>query len=97
MVLPGADGVRLAASPNPFTPQTAISFRLTETRHVRLAVYDLRGRLVRRLVDETRSAGDHEVRRDGRDEEGRAVAAGVYPVRLQAGEVRSAAKLLVVR
>jgi len=63
--------------PNPFNPSTTFSFSLPEPTHVDLAVYDLEGQLVARLVDETRQPGVHEVRWDARG-----LASGTYLVRL---------------
>lgn len=47
-----------------------------------MQVYDLRGRLVRTLVDETRSAGEHSVTWNGTDGADRSVASGSYVVRM---------------
>lgn len=59
--------------PNPFNPQTAIGFFISQQADVTLRVYDIRGRLVDTLVNEKRSAGSHEVvwEADG-------IASGVY-------------------
>jgi lysyl endopeptidase len=72
--------------PNPSQTAVTISYRLREEGHVRLAVYDLRGRLVRVLVDDVRAAGDHlEEWVDPR------IGSGVYVCRLRAlGTVRTA-------
>lgn len=76
--------------PNPFDQVTHMSFGLPAPLPVRLVVYDVLGREVRTLVDEPLPAGWHRASWDGRDEAGRAVAAGLYVVRLHAGDhVRS--------
>lgn len=69
-------------TPNPFNPRTTIHYALPERSPVRLAVYDLRGRHVRTLVDEEIDGGEHSVEWDGRDRGGRSVASGVYFYRL---------------
>ncbi|HYE96737.1 MAG TPA: T9SS type A sorting domain-containing protein [Rubricoccaceae bacterium] len=72
------DGFRLEAPrPNPSAGQTTLTFVLPEAAHVRLSVYDVRGREVAVLVDGLRSAGTHHVVWDPRR-----VPAGVYAVRL---------------
>ncbi len=82
--------------PNPFNPATVISFDLGAAGQVTLAIYDAAGRHVRTLMQETRSAGRHEVRWDGTDAVGRRVASGTYVYRLQAGgEERSRTMTLV--
>lgn len=77
--------------PNPFNPQTTIRFSLPETSAVRLAIYDVRGRQVEVLIDESLSAGDHEVTFEARD-----LPSGVYFSRLEAaGQVFSNRMVLV--
>ena len=69
----------LGARPNPFNPQTTVAFELARAGRARLGLFDLRGRLVRELVNGDLPAGPHEVRWDGRDEAGReAACSGVY-------------------
>ena len=72
------------AAPNPSGGSTTLSFSLSVSSEVRLAVYDLRGRLVRELLDEVRGTGFHSVAWDGRDHDGLAVSAGIYFGRLVA-------------
>jgi endonuclease I len=72
--------------PNPFNPSTVIRYELTAPVPVELHVYDLAGRLVDVLRSGAESAGAHEVTWQGRDDDGRAVAAGVYVYRLRAGD-----------
>jgi hypothetical protein len=82
--------------PNPFNPATTLRFSLPRGGHVRLAVFDGAGRLVRELVGEHRETGDHEVRWDGRDLKGREVSSGVYYSRLEfAGEVTTGTLTLI--
>ncbi|MEW6752975.1 MAG: FlgD immunoglobulin-like domain containing protein [Candidatus Latescibacterota bacterium] len=81
---PAATGLE-AAYPNPFNSATVLRFSLAEAGGVRLTVYDALGQRVRLLVDEPRAAGAHRVTWDGRDQQGRAVASGVYVARMLAG------------
>ncbi len=58
----GYDGYRLLANyPNPFNPSTIIPYRLKERGHVRLSIYDLKGELVRILVNEWQERGYYEI------------------------------------
>jgi hypothetical protein len=66
--------------PNPFNPQTQIAFDLPSAGRAEIRIYDVRGRLVRTLVDKKRPAGHQIFRWDGRDDDGRAVASGTYCV-----------------
>jgi len=74
---------RLAgARPSPFVGQTTLSFELAREDDVALEVYDLRGARVRTLARGAYPAGRHAVAWDGRDDNGRRTAAGVYLVRM---------------
>ena len=68
----------LSNYPNPFNSSTTISFTLPEAGDVRLAVYDIRGRLVNRLIDENMDVGTHTVNWDGTDSDGESISSGVY-------------------
>jgi hypothetical protein len=78
--------------PNPFNPTTVINFSLPLNADVRLTVYDLLGRQVAVLVDETRSAGVHSITVDGSR-----FASGVYMYRLQAGDYVSTRKMTLIK
>lgn len=86
-----ASGLQLAApAPNPANPATAIAYTTAEAGRVIVAIYDLRGRRLRVIVDDVMAGGPHETVWDGRDAAGRAMPSGTYCVRLSAGgEVRS--------
>ncbi len=97
--VPGAGVVAFGLdqnSPNPFNPQTTIRFSLPEGGRTRLAVFDIRGRLVTKLVDGDLPAGAHAVVWDGRDGRGAPMGSGVYLYRLEArGQVTSRRMTLV--
>lgn len=65
-------------TPNPLNPSATIHYSLATSAHVRLAVYDASGRLVRTLADESAEAGRHAVLWDGRDNSGEHLASGTY-------------------
>jgi hypothetical protein len=65
--------------PNPFNPSTAISFQLSAVSAVSLKVFDLLGREVAVLVDETRQPGSYSVQWNAL-----AMPSGIYFYRLQA-------------
>jgi flagellar hook assembly protein FlgD len=82
--------------PNPSNPQTTIEFALAEAGVVELAVFDLRGRLIRELDNEYRSAGRYKVTWSGKDLAGNSVPAGTYFFRMiAAGESQTARVTLV--
>jgi hypothetical protein len=76
-VIPKVTALR-SVYPNPFNPTVTVEFDLDRRRNVQMAIYDVGGRLVRRLLNEDRSPGTHRVRWNGRDDAGSSVATGVY-------------------
>ena len=87
----------LEAAPNPFGEATAVRWLLARGARIRADVYDVRGRRVASLLDGVRPAGPGEVRWSGRDGNGRAVAAGVYFVRVTAAGETHARRVVLVR
>ncbi len=86
------------AAPNPFNPRTVISFRLTEPGRVTLRIHDLSGRLVRVLVDRQElAAGLHHAVWNGRGNEDRETASGVYFCRLLVGNQVRTSRLTLVK
>jgi dienelactone hydrolase len=88
---------RLSAYPNPLRVRTHIVFRLSTEANATLEIFDVKGRLVRTLVDRLLPAGEHEVGWDGTSMSGRPVAAGVYLYRLCSGGLETTRRLLVLR
>ncbi|RLC49856.1 MAG: hypothetical protein DRH79_08465 [Candidatus Cloacimonadota bacterium] len=64
--------------PNPFNPVTTIGYSIKETGNVTLEVYNLRGQLVKRLVNEVKQTGDYTVNWNGTDNSNKSVSSGVY-------------------
>jgi len=93
-----AEAGLLAAWPNPFRSSTTLRLSLESRREVELGVYDVTGRLVRRLDGGLLEAGERELIWDGRDDGGRELPAGVYFAGLKrGGEIEGRAKLLLVK
>ncbi len=89
--LVGADGFAFRNSgPNPANPQAKLLYVLPQSGGVnygvKLRIYDVNGRLVRKLVDGNQTAGPHVAVWNGTDDAGRGVASGHYYARLDAGE-----------
>ena len=81
--------------PNPFNPETYISYQLAEPSEITLTIYALNGQVVRRLVQAHQAAGAHEAYWDGRSAFGQPVASGVYFYRLTAGDFTATRKMLI--
>jgi hypothetical protein len=83
--------------PNPFNPETQIRFELAATQDVKLAIYDILGRRVRFLTNQSFGPGFHVVNWDGMNDMGERVASGVYVYRIKAGNFISHRKMLMVQ
>ena len=83
--------------PNPFNPMTTIQYSLPRAGRVRLSVYDVRGRLVKTLVNGVVIAGRHEEVWQADDDSGRPVASGIYLYRLQTSYESRTMKMAVIR
>lgn len=86
-----------ANTPNPFNPSTTIKFSLAEPGDVSLRVYDVRGQLVRTLLAEHRASGEHALSWDGRNDQNREVASGVYYYKLLARGFEDTRKMLLMK
>jgi hypothetical protein len=84
-------------SPNPFNPSTTIRFDLPSAGPVRLAIYDVGGRLVRHLAQGQLPAGTHTVVWDGRDSAGRGVSSGAYFARVEASGKVATVRMGLIR
>ncbi|MCB0284654.1 MAG: multicopper oxidase domain-containing protein [Calditrichaeota bacterium] len=84
--------------PNPFNPSTNIVFQLPQESKVKLTVYDIRGREVRTLINNSSySAGRHSVVWDAKNKFGRSVSSGTYIYRIKAGSFTKSLKMNLVR
>jgi len=83
--------------PNPFNPATTIQFQLASQGHVRLAIYDMAGRLRGTLINAMLPAGPHEVRWLGQDVLGLPVPSGVYWYRLESDGLSRARRMVLLR
>lgn len=95
--LPSPAQPRLTARPNPFNPRTEVRFHLPQDAFATLAVHDMSGRRVAVLHSGPLAAGWHAESWDGRDAAGRALAAGTYVARLDAGGARAVRRLTLVK
>jgi hypothetical protein len=91
-----ADEITISSSPNPFSSVTDIHFSLPVAVRVSLDIYDVRGQMVRTLVDRVVPAGRHSVSWDGRTDGKRRLAPGTYMSVLTAGDTRVVTKLTLL-
>ena len=92
----------LANYPNPFNPETWIPYQLAESAEVTLTIYDINGRLVRRLAVGHQAAGMYRSRSraiywDGRNWLGEPVASGLYFYTLTADNFTATRRMLILK
>lgn len=83
--------------PNPFNPETEIRFQLPEANHVVVKIFNLMGEEIRTLVEAEYAAGRHQIRWNGKDKNGHAVASGVYLYQLNVGSFSQVKKMTLQR
>ena len=83
--------------PNPFNPITKIRYELPKESDVRLAIFNLRGELIKWIVNNKQQPGYYECQWDGTNNFGQAVSSGIYLYRLQAGDFQQVRKCLIVK
>ena len=84
--------------PNPFNPRTAIPFQLNSSGRISVMIYDVAGRLVRRLIDnQWYPIGEHEIIWDGKSQKGGDAASGIYLYRIQAGDFSQVRRMLLIK
>ncbi len=70
--------------PNPFNLGTRLQYLVPSPSHIRITVFDIRGRALGVLIDEIVAAGDHSMMWDGKDKTGKPAASGIYYYVLEA-------------
>lgn len=83
--------------PNPFNSQTRITYHLPTEGFISLAVHDVLGRSVRTFFEESKQAGEYSVQWNGKDDEDRDVASGVYLCRMESGGHTQTLKMVLMR
>jgi len=83
--------------PNPFNPETTISYEIASDGIVKLDIFNLKGQLVKTLVNENKVSGPHKVVWKGTDKYGRKVASGIYQYRLTTKEGSITRKMVLMK
>jgi hypothetical protein len=90
----------ISAYPNPFNPSTTITFIADSTKHLEIAVYNLKGQKVKQLISKSAgqlSTGEYSVIWNGRTDAGRDVASGVYFIRINSGDFEQTKKAVMIK
>ncbi len=86
-----------AVYPNPFNPNTTVSFDLAVNLKADISVYNVKGQLIKELYKGELTAGNHKVSWNGTDYMGNECASGVYCVRLKAGKHTTMEKIMLLK
>ena len=83
--------------PNPFNPTTEIAYSLKETGKVKIEIYNLKGQLVKTLVNDTMPQGEHRITWNGKDQRGNGVASGIYMYRMETPSYTKTKKMMLMK
>jgi len=83
--------------PNPFNPETTISYDITKKGNVTVDIYNLKGQKVKSLLSEKQEAGMHNVEWYGDNDSGKKVSSGTYLYRVKNGEEEVVKKMLLMK
>lgn len=83
--------------PNPFNPETRISYNLKSAEHVIIDVYNIKGQKVKSLVNELKERGNHTVVWNGRDDSNNSVSSGLYFYKMKSGKYTSTKKMILLK
>jgi hypothetical protein len=83
--------------PNPFNSETSISFEVGEAAHTELKIYDVSGRLVKRLFEGNLLPGSYVYKWNGRDDYEQDVASGMYFLSVTSGTFRQSIRMVLSR
>ena len=83
--------------PNPFNPETTISYTLPAKGQVCLEIYNSKGQLVKSLLNEQQAKGEHSLTWNGKDNVGHSVASGLYLCRITSAGQHESRKMLLLK
>ena len=83
--------------PNPFNPVTTLRYDLPENGHVNITIYDMLGREVKTLINQTQDAGYRSIIWDATNDYGKPVSAGIYLYQIHTGEFVQTKKMVLLK
>lgn len=90
-------GVQHTNHPNPFNPETTITYELDMPGQVTVSVYNTQGQLIRNLSSEYQDVGQYEVQWNGKSQTGETVPSGVYLYKIQVGNETFTGRMLMMK
>lgn len=89
--------IDISIYPNPFNPTTNITYSLPKDGFTKASIYNIRGQLVKTLINEPLNSGNHRISWNGLDNQGIKQASGVYFVRIEHDGKSSVRKMLMLK
>ena len=83
--------------PNPFNPTTQINYEMPEDALVKVVIFDVMGRKVKTLMNESQSSGYHSLLWDATNDMDESISAGMYIYTIQARNYRSSKKMVLLK
>ncbi len=87
----------ISCFPNPFNPATTIRYNLPEDSPVNISIFNVKGQIVRRLVDEHQTAGNRSMEWNGKDDYQKNVSSGVYMIRMRTNGIEKTQKVMLLK
>jgi len=88
---------KLSNYPNPFNPNTTISFSIPQESNVEISIYNIKGQKIKSLINKKYEQGVHKAVWDGKDSSGKEVGTGVYFYKLDSGKSVQTKKMILLR
>ena len=83
--------------PNPFNPETTISYSMREAGDVRINIYNIKGQKVKTLINEYKNIGNHKVVWNGEDESNNRCASGIYLYKMESTNYIKTHKMILIK
>jgi hypothetical protein len=96
-MLPAPDLITYPIYPNPFNPETNISFYLGKQNSVSIDIYNVKGQKVKNMTKATLDKGIHNLKWDGKDDQGTSTGTGIYFCRIKAGHMSRSLKMVLMK
>ena len=83
--------------PNPFNPETNIAYTLAKASKVKLKIFNLKGQLVKTLVNDYQPSGNHKIVWNGKNNQNRAVSSGIYFIKIETDDYQKTQKAILMK
>ncbi len=96
-ITPAVASTKIRNYPNPFNPETNISFTLAKESKVSVDIYNSKGQRIRNLTNEKLAAGTHNLNWNGKDSNGKTVSSGIYFCKVKGENFSSTGKMVLMK